>query len=102
MTVLFSGDDMNKRKNTVKHLGFLIYKPSTDEYLKSLTVSSSSSLTNYSNDVNEAYLFVSEDFANMVSSKLHEKNIVVPIYDAKNKYLVAFPMYLIEPGNGSF
>lgn len=85
-----------KNRNSIKFVGFLVYRPSSDEYLCSMSVSPRHQVETYTKHPEKAFICQGEDFALMVASKLKDACISVPLYETKKKFIVAFPTAIIE------
>jgi hypothetical protein len=85
-----------KTRPSIKFVGFLVYRCDSDEYLMEMKINKNFHVESYTKVVESAYIIPSLEFAEMVASKLLGLCMVVPLYETKKKYIVAFPTVSVE------
>lgn len=71
-------------------IGWLIYRPDTDEFLHSFMVDDGYSIHSYVKEPCLAYRFFSESLAKFNAKHIDKQTEIVPLFDHNDKLIVGF------------
>lgn len=84
------GGSLPESINGAQLVGFVIYRPDTDEFLHSHKAGIGYSAAAYCKNPSYAYIFDSERLAHRYSTFLDIQSKVCPVFENENEWLVGF------------